>query len=159
MVNVQCELSDAHHAIYRDLNQIVATRLQLGAYVLDVRGCKYPERTICSLPINIQQIKDRLRVNLSIKNPIYIDIKSDIARTKDRHYISKKVKGGYPVERITGKADFPTYQETRGTQYILSTLNGPSGLLIGEKNSLTVASTIIKVNDFNKTSSKTRIIK
>ena len=29
----------------------------------------------------------------------------------------------------------PTYQETRGTQSILSTLNGPSGLLIGERNS------------------------
>ena len=144
IVIVQCEFSDAHHAIYRDLNQIVATRLQLGAYVLDVRGCKYPDRTICSLPINIQQIKDRLRITVSIKNPIYIDTKCDRARTEDRKHTSKKLKGGYPVERITGKTDVPTYQETHGTQYILSTLNGPSGLLIGEKKSATVKSKSLK---------------
>ena len=48
MIIVQCELSDAHHAIYRDLNQIVATILRLSAYVFDVRGCKYPDRTISS---------------------------------------------------------------------------------------------------------------
>ena len=59
-------------------NQIVATRLRLSAYVFDVIGCKYPDRTISSLPINIQQIKDKLRLNLSIKNPVYIDIQSDI---------------------------------------------------------------------------------
>ena len=38
MIIVQNELSDAHHEIYRDLNQIVATRLRLGAHVFDVRG-------------------------------------------------------------------------------------------------------------------------
>ena len=48
MIIVQFELSDAHHAIYRDLNQIVATRLQQGAYVFDLRGCKYQDRTLCS---------------------------------------------------------------------------------------------------------------
>ena len=46
MILVQCKLSDAHHAIYRVLNQIVATRLRLSAYVFDVRGCKYPDRKL-----------------------------------------------------------------------------------------------------------------
>ena len=60
MIIAQCKLSDAHHAIYRDLNQIVATRLRFSAYVFDVRGCKYPDRTVCNLPTNVQQIRDRL---------------------------------------------------------------------------------------------------
>ena len=38
MIIVQCELSDAHNAIYRTLNQVVATKLRLGAYVFDMRG-------------------------------------------------------------------------------------------------------------------------
>ena len=46
MIIVHSELSDAHHAIYRDLNQKIATRLRIGAYVFDMRGCKYPYRTI-----------------------------------------------------------------------------------------------------------------
>ena len=32
MIVVQCELSDAHYAIYRELNQIVATKLRIGVY-------------------------------------------------------------------------------------------------------------------------------
>ena len=30
MIIVQCKLSDAHHAIYSDLNQTVATKLRIG---------------------------------------------------------------------------------------------------------------------------------
>ena len=110
--------------------------------MFDVRDCKYPDRTLSSLPI-----KDRLQVNLSIKNPIYIDIKNDRTRAEDRQHLSKKLKRGYPVERITGKADVPTYQKTRATQSILSTLSEPSDLLIGERNSSTVTS---KINDAGK---------
>ena len=61
-----------------------------------------PNRTVSNLPINIQQILDRLQVNTSFKNPIYVDIKSDRARAEDRQHHSKRLKGGYPVERITG---------------------------------------------------------
>ena len=74
MIFVQCKIGDAHHAIYRELNQIVATRLRLSAYVFDLRGCKYPDRTVSGLTINIQQIRERLQVNLNIKNHVYIDI-------------------------------------------------------------------------------------
>ena len=147
---VHCELSDAHHAIYRELNQTVATRLRLSAYVFDMRGCKYRDRTVSSFPINIQQIRDRLQVNLSIKNPIYIDIKSDRARAEFRQHISKK---------LISKADVPTYQETRETQSILSTLNEPSGLLIGEKNSSTGAPKILKANNSYQPRSTTKISK
>ena len=58
MIIVQCKVSDAHHAIYRDLNQTVATKLRIGVYIFDIRGCKYLDRTLCSLPIDIQQIRD-----------------------------------------------------------------------------------------------------
>ena len=134
MIFVRCTLSDAHHAIYRELNQKVATRLRLSAYVFDLQGCKYPDRTVSGLPINIQQIRERLQVNPNMKNPVYIDIKADRARAEDRQHQSKRLKGGYPVEKITGKADLPSYQKTLATQSVLSTLSGPPGLLIGEKN-------------------------
>ena len=111
MLIIQCKLSDAHHAIYRDLNQVAATRLRISVYVFDVRGCKYPDRTVSGVPINVQQIRERLQVNLNIKNPIYIDMKSDRARVEDRQHHKKKMKGGYPVEKVTGKADLPTYLE------------------------------------------------
>ena len=71
MVIVKCEISDAHHAIYRDLNQTTATKLRIGVYTFDTRGCKYPDRTMSSLPIDVQQIHEWLKVNRSILNPIY----------------------------------------------------------------------------------------
>ena len=148
LIIVQCNLSDAYHAIYRTMNQVVATRLRVGAYVFDVRGCKYPDRTLCSLPINIQQIKDRLRVNLSIENTVYMDIKIDRVRAEDRKHLRKKVKGGYPVERIMGTADLPTYRETLGTQSILSI--EPPGPLLGEKNRSSNKSTSLKSNNVSE---------
>ena len=66
-------ISEAHHAIYRDFNQTVATKLRIGVYTFDTRGRKYPDRTMCSLPVDVQQIRDRLLVKTSILNPIYID--------------------------------------------------------------------------------------
>ena len=119
--------------------------------MFDVRGCKYPDRTLCSFPINIQQIKDRLRVNVAIENPIFIDIKSDRAWAEDRQYLSKKVKGSYPVERIMGTTDLPTYRETLGTQYILSTRNGLPGLLLGEKTSSSNKLTSLKSSNVSET--------
>ena len=56
MLIIQCKLSDAHHAIYRELNQVAATRLRISVYVFDARGCKYPDRTVSGVPINVQQI-------------------------------------------------------------------------------------------------------
>ena len=52
---VQCKQNNAHHAIYRTLNQSVATRLRIGVNVFDIDGCKNPDRTMCSLPFDIQQ--------------------------------------------------------------------------------------------------------
>ena len=90
MIIAQCELSDAHHAIYRELNQTVLTRLRIGVYTFDTRGCKNPDRTLCSLPVDIQQIRDRLRVNTAVVNPVYIDIKEHRSRQEDRPHINKK---------------------------------------------------------------------
>ena len=57
--------------------------------------------------------------------------------------------------RITGKADVPTYQKTKATQSILSTLNEPPGLLIGEQNSLAVTSMFSDQNKANQQPSST----
>ena len=38
MMLVQCELRDAHQAIYRILNQVAASRLRVGVYVFDREG-------------------------------------------------------------------------------------------------------------------------
>ena len=108
MIVVKCEISDAHHAIYRDLNQITATKLRIGVYTFDTRGCKYPDRTMSSLPIDIQQIHERLQVNKSISNPIYVDNKEDQVRTENRPHLLR-TKGGYPVEKVVGIADLPVY--------------------------------------------------
>ena len=37
MIVVKSKISDAHHAIYRDLNQITATKLRIGVYTFDTR--------------------------------------------------------------------------------------------------------------------------
>ena len=39
MIVVKCEISDAHHAMYRDLNQTTATKLRIAVYTFDTRGC------------------------------------------------------------------------------------------------------------------------
>ena len=88
---------------------------------------------LCSLPIDIQQIKDRQRINTSIVNPVYVDTKENRARQEGRPHISK-VRGGYPVERVMGTADLPIYKQTNKTQRILSTPNRPPGPLLEEKN-------------------------
>ena len=129
MIVVKCEISDAHHAIYRDLNQITATKLRIGVYTFDTRGCKYPDRTMSSLPIDVQQIRDRLQVNKSILDPIYIDNKEDRVRTENRPHLLR-TKGGYPVERVVGIVDIPVYNELNKVQRILSTTDRPSGQLL-----------------------------
>ena len=40
MIILKCKISDAHHAIYRDLNQTTETKLRIGVYTFDTRGCK-----------------------------------------------------------------------------------------------------------------------
>ena len=63
-VRVQAEEDGrTHPAIYRDLNQTTASKLRIGVYTFGTRGCKYPDRTMSSLPIDVQQIHDRLQVN------------------------------------------------------------------------------------------------
>ena len=106
MIVVKCEISDAHHEIYRDQNQTTATKLRIGVYTFDTRGCKYPDRTMSSLPIDIQQIHERLQVNKSISKPIYVDNKEDRVRAENRPHLLR-TKGGYPVEKVVGIADLP----------------------------------------------------
>ena len=52
MIILKCEFCDAHQAIYRTLNQTVATRLRIGVYVFDHDGCQYPDRTMCGEAID-----------------------------------------------------------------------------------------------------------
>ena len=134
MMMVQCKLNDAHHAIYRLLNQKVSTRLRLSVYVFDVDGCKYPDRSY-RLPLDIQQIKNALRINTAIKNPVYIDVKEDREREEERQHV-KKVNGGYPIEKLVGTADTPIYRKFTTTKapVILSTRDEPYGSLLGERN-------------------------
>ena len=141
MVIVQCKKSDAHHAIYRDLNQTVATKLRIGVYTFHTRGCKYPDRTLCSLSIDIQQIRDRLRIKTSIMDQVYIDVKENRSSQEDRPHINK-VRGGYPVERVMGIAVLPTYNPTTKTQHSLSTPSRPSGQLLEERDKEANAVTI-----------------
>ena len=108
MIIVKCKRSEAFHAIYRALNQTVSTRLRIGVYTFDIKGCKYPDRTISSLPVDVQQIRDSLQVNTSVLNPIYIDNKEDRVRPENRaHRHRLQSKDGYPVERLVGIADLP----------------------------------------------------
>ena len=136
MIVVKCEISDAHHAIYRNLNQITETKLRIGVYTFDTRGCKYPDRTMSSLPIDVQQIFDRLQVNKSIRDPIYIDNKEDRVRTENQPHLLR-TKGGYLVEKVVGIADIPVYNELNKAQHILSTPDRPSGPLLEEKDKKT----------------------
>ena len=120
MIVVKCEISDAHHAIYRDLNQTTATKLHIGVYKFDTRGCKYPDRTMSGLPIDVQQIHDRLQVNKSILNPIYVDDKENRVRVENRPHLLR-TKDGYPVERVVGTAELPVYNSLNRVQRILRT--------------------------------------
>ena len=109
MILVQCEFCDAHQAIYRTLNQTVATRLQVGVYVFDHDGCQYPDRIMCGEAIDTRLFANNSRVNNSVLNPIFVDVKEDRARREDRSHISK-VQGGYPVARILGTTDILRYR-------------------------------------------------
>ena len=111
MIIVKCQISDDHHAVYRAFNQTVSKRLRIGVYTFDTRGCKYPDRTMSSLPVDVQQIRDHLQVNTSILNPIYIGDKEDRVRQENRSH-RLRAKGGYPVEKLVGIADLPAYNPT-----------------------------------------------
>ena len=110
MIILQCAFCDAHQAIYRTLNQTVATRLRIGVYVFDNDGCQYPDRTMCGEAIDTRLFANNARVNKSIMHPIFIDEKKDRARKESRNHLSK-VQGGYPVARILGTTDIPRYRE------------------------------------------------
>ena len=86
--------------------------------------------------MDVQQIRDRLQVNMSILNPIYIDDKEDRVRLENRPHLLR-AKGGYPVEKLVGIADLPAYNPTSKTQRILSTPERPSGPLLEERDSST----------------------
>ena len=110
MILVQCEFCDTHQAIYRTLNQTVATRLRVGVYVFDHDGCQYPDRKMCGEAIVTRLFANNSKVNKSVLNPIFIDVKEDRARMENRSHISK-VQGGYPVARILGTTVIPSYCE------------------------------------------------
>ena len=133
MIVLKCEISDAHHAIYRDLNQITSAKLRIGVYTFDTRGCKYPDRSMSSIPIDVQQIRDRLQVDRSVRDPIYIDNKEDRSRNESRPHLLR-TRGGYPVAKGVGIADIPVYNELNRVQRILSTPDRPSGPLLEEKD-------------------------
>ena len=75
---------------------------------------------------------NKLKVNKSVRNPIYIDVKEDRARNKGRRHVSR-VQGGYLVARLVGTADLPIY---RKVPLLLrpSTRDEPSGSMFVEKS-------------------------
>ena len=134
MIILHCAFCDAHQAIYRTLNQTVATRLRIGVYVFDNDGCQYPDRTMCGEAIDTRLFANNARVNKSIMHPIFIDEKKDRARKESRNHLSK-VQGGYPMARILGTTDIPRYRELQ-MQSTLSTFDEPPGLSLGEKSQI-----------------------
>ena len=132
MIILQCEFCDAHQAIYRILNQTVATRLRIGVYVFDHDGCQYPDRTMCGEAIDTRLFANNAIVNKSILNPIFIDVKKDRARRESRNHLSK-VQEGYPVARILGTTDIPRYREMQKPSK-LSTRDKSPDLSLGEKS-------------------------
>ena len=132
MIILHCAFCDAHQAIYRTLNQTVATRLRIGVYVFDNDGCQYPDRTMCGEAIDTRLFANNARVNKSIMHPIFIDEKKDRARKESRNHLSK-VQGGYPVARILGTTDIPRYQELQKSSKP-SSRDEPSGLSLGERS-------------------------
>ena len=135
MILVQCEFNDAHQAIYRTLNQTVATRLRVGVYVFDHDGCQYPDGTMWGEPIDTRLFANNARVNKHVVNPVFIDIKGDRARIEGRAHLSK-VQAGYQVARLIGTTDIPRYREIFPTAKSskLSTRDEPSGLSLGERS-------------------------
>ena len=65
---------------------------------------------MCSEAIDTRLFANNSRVNKSVLNPIFIDVKEDRARMEGRFHISK-VQGGYPVAQILGTTDIPRYRE------------------------------------------------
>ena len=137
MLIAQCQLATAHQAIYRTLNQTVATRLRIGVYVFDHDGCQYPDRTMCHVPIDTRLFANNSRVNKLVLDPIFVDIKEDRARIEERQHVSK-IEGGYPVARLVGTTDIPRYREIPSTQSMHrpSTHDKPPGLSFGERTSI-----------------------
>ena len=66
MIILQCAFCDAYQAIYRKLNQTVATRLRIGVYVFDHDGCQYPVRTMCGEAIDTRLFANNANLNNSI---------------------------------------------------------------------------------------------
>ena len=131
MIILQAEFCDAHQAIYRTLNQTVATRLRIGVYVFDHDECQYPDRTMCGEAIDTKLFANNSSVNDSVLNPFFIDVKEDRMRTEYRTHISK-AQGGYPVARILGTTDIPRYRKMKKPSKP-STRDEPSGLSLGER--------------------------
>ena len=141
MISVQCQLVTAHQAIYRMLNHIAAARLRIGVYVFDQDGCQYPDRTMNYEPIDTRLFSNNARVNRSVVNPVFVDVKEGRARAEERRHVSK-IQGGYPVSRLVGTTDIPRCREITPAQpmHKLSTHDKPSGSSFGERsrNSLVV---------------------
>ena len=92
-------------------------------------------RSVCYEPIDTRLFANNASVNRLILNPIFIDIKEDLARAEERLHVSK-IEGGYPVSRLVGTTDIPRYREL--TQSPLthrpSTHDKPSGSSFGERS-------------------------
>ena len=116
------------------LNQTAATKLRVGVYIFDYDGCQYPDRTMCYEPLDTRLFANNARVNRSIMNPVFIDIKETRARTEGRQYVSK-IQGGYPVARLVGTTDIPRYRELTPPpkSTMPSTRDGPSDTSLAER--------------------------
>ena len=65
---------------------------------------------MCGEAIDTKLFANNSRVNKSVLHPIFIDVKENRARMKNRNHLSK-VQGGYSLARILGKTDITRYQK------------------------------------------------
>ena len=90
---------------------------------------------MCYEPIDTRLFANNSRVNKLILNPVFIDIKEDRARAEERQHVSK-IQGGYPVSRLVGTTEIPSYREIVPvpSTHKPSTHDKPSGSSFGERS-------------------------
>ena len=72
MIIINCQEIKANHAIIKKFYQTRANHMMISAYAFDEQGCKYPDETITRTPLNVSNMRVRVRQR---PNPVLIDFK------------------------------------------------------------------------------------
>ena len=82
----------ANHAIFKKFNQTRAYQMMINAYAFDLQGCKYPDETITRTPLNVRNMRVRVR---QTPNPVFIDFKDSYrqpGRDRERKQLERPVQ-------------------------------------------------------------------